>query len=39
MKKLIDIALKNNVKKLIFVSTCSNYGVVRNGKIAKENTI
>jgi len=38
MKKLIDIALKNNVKKLIFVSTCSNYGVVRNGKIAKENT-
>ena len=35
-KKLIDLAVKKNIKKFIFVSTCSNYGKVRDGEMATE---
>jgi nucleoside-diphosphate-sugar epimerase len=37
-KKIINSAIKNRIKKLIFISTCSNYGVVQKNKIANENT-
>ena len=35
-RKIFDLALKKNVKKLIFVSTCSNYGKVKEGEYATE---
>lgn len=35
-KKLIDLAVKKSIKKFIFVSTCSNYGKVRDGEMATE---
>ena len=37
-KKVLNSALKNNIKNIIFVSTCSNYGVVKKNKIADEKT-
>jgi len=37
-KKIINSAIKNKIKKLVFISTCSNYGVVKKNKIANENT-
>ncbi len=38
IKNLIKFLNKNkNLKKLIFISTCSNYGIVKN-KLADENT-
>jgi nucleoside-diphosphate-sugar epimerase len=36
-KKFIEKSIKQNVKKLIFVSTCSNYGLIENNVPAKEN--
>mgnify|MGYP001234270176 FL=1 len=36
LKNIIDISFKNKIKKLIFISTCSNYGLVENDKLAKE---
>lgn len=36
-KKFIEKSLKLDVKKLIFVSTCSNYGLIANNVPAKEN--
>ncbi|MCD6450075.1 MAG: SDR family oxidoreductase [Thermotogaceae bacterium] len=35
-KKLIDLSAEKNVKKFIFVSTCSNYGKVEPGEFANE---
>jgi len=35
-KKLIDLAVKKDVRKFIFVSTCSNYGKVPEGVYATE---
>ena len=35
-KKFIDKSIKYNVKKIIFVSTCSNYGLIKNNLPAKE---
>lgn len=37
-KKLIDLANKRKVKKFIFVSTCSNYGLVKDQEYADENS-
>jgi len=34
--KLIELAMKNKVTKLIFASTCSNYGQVKNNDMANE---
>ena len=36
-KKFIDKSIKLGVKKLIFVSTCSNYGLIEKNLAAKEN--
>ena len=36
-KKFIDKSIKLGVKKLIFVSTCSNYGMIKDNIPAKEN--
>ena len=35
-KKVFQIAKKNGVKKFIFFSTCSNYGLSKNSKLLKE---
>ena len=37
-KKVLNNAIKNKIKNIIFVSTCSNYGVVKKNKIANEKT-
>ena len=36
-KKFIEKSIKAGVKKLIFVSTCSNYGLIETNLAAKEN--
>ena len=36
MKELIDLLYKKNLNKLIFVSTCSNYGFMDENKLANE---
>ena len=36
-KKFIEKSIKYNVKKIFFVSTCSNYGLIKNNMPAKEN--
>ena len=38
-KIFIKYLLKQNVKKFIFISTCSNYGMVSSKKKAKENEV
>ncbi len=35
-RQLIDLAVEKNVRKFIFISTCSNYGVVKSGEMATE---
>ena len=35
-KKVFQIVKKNGVKKFIFFSTCSNYGLSKNSKLLKE---
>ena len=37
VKNVIDLCSKRNNKKFIFISTCSNYGLVGNNDIADEN--
>ncbi|MGZ5189382.1 MAG: NAD-dependent epimerase/dehydratase family protein, partial [Flavisolibacter sp.] len=37
IKTCIDFFEKKNIGKLIFVSTCSNYGLIKNNEIADEN--
>ena len=36
IKKIIDICANENNKKLIFVSTCSNYGLIKGDYLADE---
>ena len=33
---VIDLCAKQNVEKLIFISTCSNYGLIKNDEFADE---
>tara|TARA_B100001964_G_scaffold148218_1_gene163330 strand:- start:315 stop:1397 length:1083 start_codon:yes stop_codon:yes gene_type:complete len=35
-KTVIDLCAKNNLEKLVFVSTCSNYGLIENDELADE---
>ena len=37
VKTVIDACGKNRVKRLVFVSTCSNYGLIENDEFANEN--
>jgi nucleoside-diphosphate-sugar epimerase len=37
IKNIIKICSKSKIKKLIFVSTCSNYGITKGDKFLKEN--
>lgn len=37
-ENLINFALKKNFKKIIFISTCSNYGIFDKSNLAKENS-
>ena len=37
VKKCIDFFDKKSIDKLIFISTCSNYGIIRDGELADEN--
>ena len=36
VKNVIDLCAKHNVEKFIFVSTCSNYGLIKNDELADE---
>ena len=36
VKLVIDTCIKNNIERLIFVSTCSNYGFISNNSLAAE---
>ena len=36
VKNVIDLCDQTNIGKLIFVSTCSNYGLIENDKLADE---
>lgn len=37
-KNIIKCALSNKIKKLVFISTCSNYGILKKNQIANEKT-
>ena len=37
-ENLINYALKKNFKRVIFISTCSNYGIFDKSNLAKENS-
>ena len=37
VKNVIDLCAKYNVENFIFVSTCSNYGLIENNELADEN--
>jgi len=37
IKKVIDCCAENNTQKFVFVSTCSNYGLIKNEELANEN--
>ena len=37
VKNVIDICAESTTKKFIFVSTCSNYGLIEDGELADEN--
>lgn len=37
IQNLIDVILKKQVKKFIFISTCSNYGLIKDNELATEN--
>ena len=39
IKNVIKICKKSTIKKLIFISTCSNYGVTKGDKFLKENHV
>jgi len=39
IKNVIKICNKSKIKKLIFISTCSNYGITKGDKLLKENHI
>ena len=38
LKSFLSFCFKIEVKQIIFVSTCSNYGLMKHGKIANEKT-
>ena len=37
VKNVIDLCAKYNVENFIFISTCSNYGLIENNELADEN--
>ncbi|MBH30556.1 MAG: NAD-dependent epimerase/dehydratase [Candidatus Marinimicrobia bacterium] len=37
VKNVIDLCAKQNVEKFIFISTCSNYGLIQSDDLADEN--
>lgn len=37
IKNIIKLCKNNKIKKLIFISTCSNYGIAKSDKLLKEN--
>lgn len=39
IKNVIDISINKKVKKIVFISTCSNYGVISDEDVADENFI
>jgi len=39
IKEVIDLSILNNVKRIIFVSTCSNYGLIKDNEMADENFV
>ena len=39
IKNVIKICNKSKIKKLVFISTCSNYGITRGDKLLKENHV
>jgi|TARA_B100000795_G_scaffold150551_1_gene112738 nucleoside-diphosphate-sugar epimerase len=39
IKSVIDKSIKNGIKKIIFISTCSNYGIVNQDELADEKYI
>jgi nucleoside-diphosphate-sugar epimerase len=39
IKNIIKICSKSKIKKLIFISTCSNYGITKGDKLLKENHV
>ncbi len=36
--KLVDLVGQNNIKKMVFISTCSNYGVSKPNELVDENS-
>ena len=36
VKNVIDLCVKKNIERFIFVSTCSNYGLIKEGELAHE---
>ena len=36
--RMLDQAINSKIKNIIFISTCSNYGLMSKGQIADENT-
>ena len=39
IKEVIDLSILNDVKRIIFVSTCSNYGLINDNETADENFV
>jgi len=39
IKNVIQICNKSKIKKLVFISTCSNYGITKGDKLLKENHV
>jgi nucleoside-diphosphate-sugar epimerase len=39
IKNVIKICKKSKIKRLIFISTCSNYGITKGDKLLKENHV
>ena len=39
IKNVIKICNKSKIKKLVFISTCSNYGISKGDKLLKENHV
>jgi nucleoside-diphosphate-sugar epimerase len=37
IKNVIDLCAEHNIEKLVFVSTCSNYGLIESDELADEN--
>ena len=37
VKNVIDLCTQSNTGRLIFVSTCSNYGIIQDDELADEN--